>query len=558
MKPRTCVTPSGKFIYGIHQPKYRVENLRQNEYVSSLGSFVDGRSYTNHINFPEGVVDETNADWIFEIPNAFPFRGTTYIAKKWADDNATNANSIALPQPPPMSFRDAIRKWDGDIAPDPKKLKQVFRILPEATLLALAANSTDADDLIPMAEICCKFVYNPLDKRPIGLVYNEDSQGREKPFIEKPALFEVLANNINLPDDYKEAMVLKPGVQGASEIVGEWLEKEKECHVFEYLRRNSYIPWGHFAANMANDAVRYRIDDLTMNDMNGLRHLYYQRTYVRMANQFGIPRPVGKRSLSVRELEDTRCRILDAYVSGVKQAVPSFNRTLWGWNFGFDYAPSHYRLHASHQQIHQQFALVPDTVPIGNRATGDSQLDDTIPAYGSGDPIGAFTSEYKKETGRDFFDSYIEAIRTNCRMDENPDKENSLVVYENSEAMVFVPKAQTSQWELQIMTLKPVGNVLETDTSARDSLDRAMLAAVKILSVLGARMITSIEYSKRFDSSDTDQRLLYSFLPKLPESPGAFSEAQLRWINGHYPEDFASACRGILIKQTPASFRQER
>jgi hypothetical protein len=24
---------------------------------------------------------------------------------------------------------------------------------------------------------------------------------------------------------------------------------------------------------------------------------------------------------------------------------------------------------------------------------------------------------------------------------------------------------------------------------------------------------------------------------------GAFSEAQLRWINGHYPEDFASACR---------------
>jgi len=42
--------------------------------------------------------------------------------------------------------------------------------------------------------------------------------------------------------------------------------------------------------------------------------------------------------------------------------------------------------------------------------------------------------------------------------------------------------------------------------------------------------------------------LLYAFLPRLPESPGAFSEAQLRWINGHYPEDFAAACRRRLPK----------
>ena len=56
-------------------------------------------------------------------------------------------------------------------------------------------------------------------------------------------------------------------------------------------------------------------------------------------------------------------------------------------------------------------------------------------------------------------------------------------------------------------------------------------------------MITVFEYSKRFDRKDHDQRLLYTFLPRLPESPGAFSEAQLRWINGHYPEDFALACR---------------
>jgi len=56
-------------------------------------------------------------------------------------------------------------------------------------------------------------------------------------------------------------------------------------------------------------------------------------------------------------------------------------------------------------------------------------------------------------------------------------------------------------------------------------------------------MITVFEYSRRFDALEADQRLLYVFLPRLPESPGAFSEAQLRWINGHYPEDFALACR---------------
>ena len=67
-----------------------------------------------------------------------------------------------------------------------------------------------------------------------------------------------------------------------------------------------------------------------------------------------------------------------------------------------------------------------------------------------------------------------------------------------------------------------------------------------MLGAMGARMITTIEYSKSVVDSDADQRLLVSFLPRLPESPGAFSEAQLRWINGHYPEDFALACRRHL------------
>ena len=109
--------------------------------------------------------------------------------------------------------------------------------------------------------------------------------------------------------------------------------------------------------------------------------------------------------------------------------------------------------------------------------------------------------------------------------------------------MVFVPKAQTSQWELQMMTRQPLGNLLETNQAVRASLDRGIHAAVTVLGALGAEMITSIEYSKRFSSRDTDQHLLYAFLPRLPHSPGSFSEAQKRWINGHYPEDFAAACR---------------
>ena len=96
------------------------------------------------------------------------------------------------------------------------------------------------------------------------------------------------------------------------------------------------------------------------------------------------------------------------------------------------------------------------------------------------------------------------------------------------------------------MTVQPVGNVLEADADTRRSLDRAIFLAARVLGELGARLMSVFEFSKRFDALDQDQRLVYSFLPRLPESPGAFSEAQLRWINGHYPEDFAEACRRIL------------
>jgi hypothetical protein len=130
--------------------------------------------------------------------------------------------------------------------------------------------------------------------------------------------------------------------------------------------------------------------------------------------------------------------------------------------------------------------------------------------------------------------------------------EKSLVIHSDENVMLFAPKAQTSQWELQLMTLPPVGNILEADPAVRDSIDYAMLVAARVLEEMGARMMVTIEYAKAIDESEeTGQRLIYAFLPRLPESPGGFSETQLRWINGHYPEDFALACRRTLERIQP-------
>ena len=141
------------------------------------------------------------------------------------------------------------------------------------------------------------------------------------------------------------------------------------------------------------------------------------------------------------------------------------------------------------------------------------------------------------------FADYIKAVRNNRRMDGRNDLSADLVVYQDEFVMLFVPKAQTSQWELQLVTLGQVGNVLEADKNVRASLNKGIITAMRVLTGMGARMITVIEFTKRIGVSDIDQRLLYSFLPKIPYSMGAFSEAQLRFINGHYPEDFAIACR---------------
>jgi hypothetical protein len=543
MDLRTCVAPNGKFVYGIHKPRYQVANLRDMDILEPLGRFPDGRAFQNDANFPSGDVEEPGAEWIFEIPNAFPFRGTTYILKSWADEKAQASNTFELPQPQTFSFSDLLQDWLEMSRVPEDKLAKIYRTLPEPLQLALAVNSTDPQDLMHLAQISCEFIHDTDKSRPIGLAYKRNRSGLAKPAIHNYNLFKALANNIHLPDEYKNVMALKPGAQGNSEIVGDWRDPDGRSHVFEYLRRNSYIPWGHYAANMANDAVRYRISDLRQADITAMRHLYYQRTYVRIARDLGININSHRQRLTVGELETLRGRINDVLAKNSKKSRLKFNSTLWGWNFGFDFSPSRYRLHASNQQIHQQYALIPKSVTIGEN---DAQSSEEMPTYCCGDLIAEFIKQYRQQTGKDFFDVYVRAIRNNRRLDHSRKREHSLVVYEDERVMVFVPKAQTSQWELQMMTLNPVGNVLEADSHTRKSLDRAMLATMKILESMGAKMVTVFEYSKRLDSTDPDQRLLYAFLPGVPHSPGAFSEAQLRWINGHYPEDFASACRSHL------------
>lgn len=529
----SCISPAGCFHYGIHKPSYRVTNLRVEEKIKRLGTFTNRITVDNTRNYPEADPTIEKADWIFEIPNPFPFRGTTFIDKEWADTSASNYGRIGLPPRQEASFSELLSRTCSD----PGLLEK----LPAPVLLALATCSTDPEDLRRIATLCCAIDYAE-DGNPIGLHYREGLRG-PAPIIHDHALFEAVANNPFLPDAYKTVMVLRPGAQGGSEIVGEW-PRDGQTHVFEYLRRNSYIAGGHYAANMADDTVRYSIDSLTPADMQGLRHLYYQRTYVQLAALLGITPLPERRLLLPEELENLRQKILQ---QASTRDLPSV-ATLWGWNFGFDYAPSNYRLHASHQQIHQQYAMVPEMVE-----TFSHDLDQpvgTMPAYSCGDMITKVIEEYHDLYGREFFDDYLMAMDGNKRMDGRIDKESDLIVWQDAHVMLFVPKAQTSQWELQLMTKKNgsglfPGNILETDLRVRKSLDTGILCAQRILAALGARMVTTIEYAKRLQT-DSHQPLIYAFLPRLPESPGAFSEAQLRFINGHYPEDFAAVCRQHL------------
>jgi len=535
---RTCVTPDKFFLYGLHKPAYTVCNLRAGKNVVRLGT-IDGESaLENHVNFPDCSLNIGKADWIFEIPNPFPFKGTTFIDQEWAEASAMDYRRIRLPDYEQTSMSDTLK--NAGVA------TSFFSQLPSAVLLSLATCSTDPQDLIQLAEMSCVIEKDEAGL-PLGLEYRKKKNGRIRPVFQNHALFEAVANNVYLPDSYKKIMVLRPGAQGGSEIVAEWSNGHKS-HVFEYLRRNSYIPGGHYAANMADDAVRYSIHDLSTDDIRGLRHLYYQRTYIRLAEQLGIDLPEKQETVLPDELERIRLQILQSMTT---QDMTS-PATLWGWNFGFDYAPTGYRLHASHQQIHQQYAMIPEAVTA---YSGDPENTcGELPAFGCGDMVAEVMRHYRAQTGSDFFEDYITCIHNNRRMDGRGDRESSLVVWEDEHAMLFVPKAQTSQWELQLMAKKDergnvVGNIVEADPATRASLDRGILLAQKSLAGLRARMVTSIEYPKRIGrKGEPGQHLLYAFLPRLPQSPGAFSEAQLRFINGHYPEDFAAVCRQQLLE----------
>jgi hypothetical protein len=544
MKLASGVAPDGSFKVGVHQPALSVSNFRIKDDIETLGHCEGGQERTNQANFPPGTVEAETADWVFEIPNAFPFRGTTYIARSWAQRSAHCPQSIGLPIGTTTSFYSTIDTWAHDRPPTAKEVGAIFKSLPPALKLALATTSTDPRDLIRLAHDCCKLQMDE-DGTPTGLRFRQNADGSCHPHIEDHDLFEAVANNPHLPAGYKVAMVLRPGIQGDSPIVGEWLDTEADTHIVEYLRQNSYIPWGHYAANMAHDAIRYATAELSWADMQGLRHLYYQRTFTRLAAMLEVGVDSGRQSLSPGSLEKLRATINERLAGSRRRRDLPFTSTLWGWNYGFDFAPSGYRLHASHQQIHQQFALLPDKVrcldPNG-RAAPDRWMD----SYACGDQIAAFTADYRERTGQPFFKTYLQAIRGNVRMDSRGGRPRSLIVFENEAAIVFVPKAQTSQWEVQVMLTKPVGHILEADAQTRTQIDYALWVAIRTLGQMGARLVTSIEYAKRFQNPDTDQRLLYALLPRLPQSPGGFSEAQLRWIVGHFPEDFAEACRHNL------------
>lgn len=533
----SCVIPEGKFKYGIHKPHYTASNLRSETRLDTLGLDQADSTVNNCRNYPAGDITVENADWIFEIPNPFPFRGRTFINKVWADNSAINPEKISLPKQEEISLSKILEKNAID--------KNFLTQLPAPLLLAVATTTTDENDLIQLAQFCCEFVTHD---NKLGLRYTLLDNGKLEAAIHDHDLFEAVANNPYLPDDFKTAMVIRPGAQGGSEIVGEW-PTEKNSHVYEYLRRNSYIAGGHYAANMAEDAIRYSTADLSETDMEGLRHLYYQRTFTRLATELGVSTPSGSKVLSTEDLESLRLQIVSQLQNST--LCPA---TLWGWNFGFDYAPTRYRLHASHQQIHQQYALVPDR--INALCQGTEDIVGQISGYCCGDLVHETICSYQEQYGRSFYDDFLTAIKENERMDDRDDLGKSLIIWQDENAMLFVPKAQTSQWEIQLMTLpnsedSVAGNIVECDTHVRNSLDLGILKAQKALAKLGARMVTSIEYSKRINErEELRQPLLYALLPRLPESPGAFSEAQLRFINGHYPEDFATACRRALEIQS--------
>lgn len=110
----SCISPSGCFHYGIHKPSYSVTNLRIEEKIERLGMLDDQIAVDNTRNYPEADPTIERADWIFEIPNPFPFRGTTFIDKEWADASASNYSRIRLPPRQEASFSELLSRTGSD------------------------------------------------------------------------------------------------------------------------------------------------------------------------------------------------------------------------------------------------------------------------------------------------------------------------------------------------------------------------------------------------------------------------------------------------------------
>jgi len=553
--PATCVHPSGRFLCGIHRPSYRVINRRMTEAHRILGHDAEKTPIDNKANFPPAHLCVENGEWVYEIPNPFPFWGATYILS-WPADNFSKGHDNFSFKPVREEGQDfpLLKKiFSGTLKTQDDHATYSVQDLPRYILLAVAQSCRDPEILKAIVPLACKLEYNS-EGTPVGFAYDTNGQGKKRPVIHDHDLFETLGNNPALPEEYRLVMVLWPGAQGDNPILGEY-RSEPRTHIWEYLRANSYIPWGHYASNMAQDSIRYKASDLSIEDIRGLRHLYYQRIYSQMALYLDIiDQETFQQERKLSPLDETGLESLRHKITErISQLLEKgeklpFAATLWGWNYGYDFSSSGYRLHASHQQIHQQFALIrPEVETIAFR----EGMPGHIPSYAVGDQVADFCRRYKSTYKTDFFETYLKAIVSNERIDGKEGLPASLVLFEDEQVILHVPKAQRSQGEVQIMVKRNAGNILETDSSCRKSIDKALFLAIRTFDFLGAEMVTSYEVSKPFDNPDRDQRLFYCMLPRHPQSPGAFSERQERWITGHFPEDYAAMFRKAMSSACP-------
>ena len=98
-------------MVGIHEPKFTVDNFRQKTIKDVLGRLPGGRPVENLTNFPKGKIRADAADRIYEIANAFPFRGSTFINSAWADRKAERPETIGLPPRPDCSLTACLEQW---------------------------------------------------------------------------------------------------------------------------------------------------------------------------------------------------------------------------------------------------------------------------------------------------------------------------------------------------------------------------------------------------------------------------------------------------------------